>query len=75
MIEHVPGDYATLQDAIDSASEGDSILVADGTYTENVNVYKPLTIKSQNGYASTTFVAADQNDHVFHISADNYTIE
>ena len=29
---HVPGDYATIQEAVDAAVEGDTILVATGTY-------------------------------------------
>src|SRR5258708_6707774 len=32
---HVPADYPTIQAAINAASDGDSILVSDGTYTEN----------------------------------------
>jgi len=31
---HVPGEYATIQDAINVASVGDTIIVAVGTYTE-----------------------------------------
>ncbi|HEU0210503.1 MAG TPA: choice-of-anchor Q domain-containing protein [Candidatus Udaeobacter sp.] len=33
---HVPADFATIQRALDAASPGDSILVAEGTYTENI---------------------------------------
>ena len=33
---HVPADFATIQGALDAASSGDSILVAEGTYTENI---------------------------------------
>jgi hypothetical protein len=33
---HVPADFATIQGALDAASPGDSILVAEGTYTENI---------------------------------------
>ncbi|MFW3146912.1 MAG: NosD domain-containing protein [Thermoplasmatota archaeon] len=32
------GDFTTIQDAVDSASDGDTIRVWDGKYVENVNV-------------------------------------
>jgi hypothetical protein len=35
---HVPGDYPTIQAAVDVAGEGDTILVASGVYSENVVV-------------------------------------
>lgn len=34
---HVPKDFYTIQDAIDNASDHDTILVAIGTYKENIN--------------------------------------
>jgi len=42
---YVPDDYATIQAAVDAASTGDTIIVKDGTYSENVDVNKSLTIK------------------------------
>ena len=35
---HVPADYATIQEAVDAAVEGDLILIAPGTYNEAVQV-------------------------------------
>ncbi len=42
---NVPGDYPTIQAAIDAASDGDTIVVAAASYPENVTVDKSLTLK------------------------------
>ena len=71
---YVPDDQGTIQDAVDAATTGDTIIVRDGTYTENVNANKRLTIRSENGAASTFVQAANPNDHVFEVTADDVTI-
>jgi uncharacterized repeat protein (TIGR01451 family) len=71
-----PGEnYTTIQDAVNAAGSGDTIIVRDGTYTENVDVnVEGLTIKSEHGAAVTTVQAADPNDPVFNISSDYVSI-
>ncbi len=36
-IINVPGDYLTIQNAIDRSVDGDTVLVQQGTYVENIN--------------------------------------
>jgi hypothetical protein len=55
---NVPGDQPTIQAGVNAASNGDTILIADGTYTGTGNAdidpgSKTLTIASVHGAAST----------------------
>jgi hypothetical protein len=64
-IIHVPDDYAKIQWAVDNASTGDTIIVGNGTYSENVDVSKSLTIKSESGTETTIVQAASPSDNIF----------
>jgi len=51
---NVPGDYPTIQAAINAAAGGDTIVVAPGTYTENIDfIGKAVTVESSGGAAVT----------------------
>jgi hypothetical protein len=42
---HVPGDYATIQSAIDAAQSGDLIIVGPGSYNEMLLMWKPVRLQ------------------------------
>lgn len=51
----VPADFPTIQQAIGAASDGDVVLVAPGTYVENLNFLgKSISVVSSGGAAVTT---------------------
>jgi hypothetical protein len=55
-LPNTPPNYHTIQAAIAAAISGDTIMVAAGTYTEQINITKPLTL-SGAGMASTHIVS------------------
>ena len=71
---YVPDDYSTIQASVDAASPGDTIIVRDGTYIENIKVNKSLTIRSENGIDSTIVLAEDSDYPVFNVTADYVSI-
>ena len=74
---YVPeGGNQTIQQAVNNATAGDTIIVHDGTYHENVNVdgVAHLTIRSENGTANCIVNASDSNDYVFEVSRDYMNI-
>ncbi len=68
------GNFSTIQEAVDYAVSGDTVLVYPGTYTENVDVYRELTIQSVSGNPEDTVINPSGSDHAFDVSANNVTI-
>lgn len=57
---HVPSQQPTIQAGINAASTGDTVLVAPGTYVENVNFQqKSIVVASVGGRNVTTIQAAN----------------
>jgi len=70
---YVPDDFPTIQAAIDAANSGDTIIVREGTYVEEVKVNKTLAIRSEKG-AELTIVQGGGAGDVFAVTADNVEI-
>ena len=59
-IIHVPAAQPTIQAAIVAASNGDTVLVAPGTYNEQINFLgKAIVVRSQGGNKVTTIDGAN----------------
>lgn len=65
----VPGDYPTIQEAINAATLGDTIYVHNGTYHENVVVNKTVSLVGED--KSTTIIDGSNSSTVVYISAND----
>jgi len=65
------GNYTKIQDAIDNASDGDTVFVYDDSspYYENLIVDKSITLKGEN--KETTVINGSDSEIVVNISSDN----
>jgi len=60
---HVPADQPTIQDGIDAAGNRDTVLVAPGTYVENIDFLgKAITVTSSGGAGATIIDGGNPTD-------------
>lgn len=61
---YVPDDFSSIQAGINGMQNGDTLIVRDGTYIENINFNgKAITVQSENGNL-TTIIDGNQSGSV-----------
>ena len=70
-IRHVPGDYATIQVAVNASVDGDEVVVQPGTYSEfDINLgSKVITVRSAQG-AQTCIIELDTGHDGFWVGGN-----
>jgi hypothetical protein len=68
------GDATTVQGGVDAASPGDTVCVADGTYTEHVHVSKDLTLTNAEGASPTVEIPADPPNYTIPESGNTWEV-
>jgi hypothetical protein len=71
----IPASFPTFAAALDAASPGDAICVADGTYRENVVIDVTVHIGSYGGAANAILQSAVVDSPVVRVNADDVTID
>ena len=66
------GDYSTIQAAINAATTGDEIIIAQGTYYENLVIDKEIKLIGEN--KNTTCINGTLSDDVILVLADEVTV-
>jgi hypothetical protein len=70
IVSQTPGSgYATIQQAVNAAGPGDTVLVKDGIYRENILIDKPLVLRSENGHGHVAIVAQNPGLPVVHVTS------
>jgi parallel beta-helix repeat protein len=69
-----PGNYSKIQDAVDAASDGDTVYVYDDSspYHENIVINVSISLVGED--KNTTIIDGSNNGHSLNITADNVMV-
>ncbi len=75
-----PGNYTKIQDAIDNASDGDTIFVYSGIYYENLIINKSITLIGENRETTIICGSVKENftiliDNISYVEIKEFTIQ
>jgi parallel beta-helix repeat protein len=69
---NIPPDYQKIQEAVNSANEGDTVFVYNGTYYENVDVNKTVSLMGEN--RENTVIDGNLTGNVMNITASSVNV-
>ena len=68
-----PGNYTHIQQAVDNASDNDTVHVYNGVYFGPVTIDKPLTVIGENW--ENTVIKSDGEEEMFQIRSNHVTVK
>ena len=72
---HVPADYSSIRIALEASSPGDTIILADGTYSgegnRDLQVTSSISIRSQSGDPESCILDCEDSARAFHFTGGN----
>jgi hypothetical protein len=70
LVAPMGGDATTVQGGIDVAEPGDTVKLTNGTYTENIDIDKELTLTSVTGTAGDVTITSSANGATINVNDD-----
>jgi parallel beta-helix repeat protein len=67
--------YTSIDSAVDAANDGDTVIVKNGIYHEQVSINNEITLKSEHGYTHTTIVSSGRDYPAMLLYSDNLIVD
>ncbi len=69
-----PGNYTRIQDAVDNASDGDTVFVFNGTYYETIDIANSISLIGEDKNTTVIDGSSSGSTHVVGINVNNVKI-